>query len=485
MTLKHPLRLLLLMLLTGLLAGCATNPVTGRPDFVLMSQAQEVSLGRRYNQEILKQKPAYDDPALAAYVDRVGQTLARVSHRPTLVYHFTVVDSPAVNAFALPGGYIYIERGLLAYLNTEAQLAAVLGHELGHVTARHAVRQQSAATVTGVLGSVLSSRLGVQGAQDVFNVLGKAVLSGYGREHELEADRLGALYLARAGYDPHAMIEVIGILKNQERFERQRAREEGREPRVYHGLFATHPANDRRLQEVVAEAGRLAVSGGTVNRNGFLDHLEDLVFGDSPRDGIRHRNHFVHGPLDFGLDFPPRWRLENFPDRLVGLAPDKRALLEVRVRPVEAGQSPRALLQKLGVKDFRDGRPLRAGHLRGYTVTAPVSTGFGSRRARVSVLYDDGNAFLFIGVGRQPDSLARFDADFLSVARSYHKLSAEEKRLARGHRLHIITATAGTRLAELARKSPLDRYAEERLRLLNDLYPDGEPRPGQRLKIVR
>jgi predicted Zn-dependent protease len=264
------------------LSGCATNPVTGDKDFVLLSESEEISLGRRYHQDILREMSVYQDPDLAAYVSRVGQRVASASHRPGLNYQFTVIDSSDVNAFALPGGYIYITRGLLAYLNSEAELAAVLGHEIGHVTARHAVRQHSASTAAGVAGAILQATTGVQGSQDLFNVFGKAILSGYGREHELESDRLGAQYLARTGYDPQAMLKVIGVLKNQELFERQRAREENREPRAYHGVFASHPDNDRRLQEVVSEANRLRNGSGTrIGREDYLSEIDGLRFGDS------------------------------------------------------------------------------------------------------------------------------------------------------------------------------------------------------------
>lgn len=137
--------LLLLLLGVGALGGCAVNPATGKSDFVMMSEQQELGMGARYNQEILKQFPRYNDEKLQAYVQRVGERVARSSHRSNLQYHFTVIDSPDINAFALPGGYIYIHRGLIAYLGSEAELAAVLGHEVGHVTARHSVRQQSQA----------------------------------------------------------------------------------------------------------------------------------------------------------------------------------------------------------------------------------------------------------------------------------------------------------------------------------------------------
>jgi predicted Zn-dependent protease len=188
-----------LLPLVWLLAGCATNPVTGESDFVLMSEQQEIALGQRYNSEILQEMPAYEDEKLTAMVQSIGEELAAHSHRSGLDYRFTIVDSPSVNAFALPGGYIYITRGMLAYLNSEAELAAVLGHEIGHVTARHSVRQHSAATTANVVGVVVSVTTGIQGVDDLTSMVGTAIVRGYGREHELEADRLGAEYMARSG----------------------------------------------------------------------------------------------------------------------------------------------------------------------------------------------------------------------------------------------------------------------------------------------
>ena len=199
-------RLLLLLSLLLQLAGCAVNPATGRTDFVMMSEQQEIDLGRNYAREITKQYPRYADEKLQAYVQRVGERVARNSHRGNLDYRFTVVDSPDINAFAIPGGHVYIHRGLMAYLGSEAELAAVLGHEVGHVTARHSVRQQSQSAAWGILGSAVAIGTGVGAAGDVTNALGTAFVRGYGRDMELEADGFGAQYLARSGYDPQAMI---------------------------------------------------------------------------------------------------------------------------------------------------------------------------------------------------------------------------------------------------------------------------------------
>jgi len=244
--------------------GCATNPVTGKSDFVLMSEQQEVALGAQTHTSVMQQYTVYDNPRVQQPVERLGQELAANSHRSHLDFTFTVLDSPEVNAFATPGGYVYITRGIMAYMNSEEQLAGVLGHEIGHVTARHGVRQHSAQTTSqtaaGLLGVLIAGATKNKRTGQVIGQTtsqpGQAFVRGYGREHELEADRLGAEYLAGLGYDPDMMLGVIGILKDQEEFERQRAQDEGRQPGIYHGVFSTHPRNDQRLQEVIAAADR-------------------------------------------------------------------------------------------------------------------------------------------------------------------------------------------------------------------------------------
>ena len=240
------------LLIAALCGGCATNPVTGKADVVTMTAEQEVAIGRDAHPKVLQKYGRYEDEELQAYVSGIGRRIAAVSHRPDLQYTFTVLDTDDINAFALPGGYVYITRGIMAYLNSEAELVAVLGHEVGHVTARHAVRQQTGAAATGVGALLVGILTGSGDLANVANMAGSALVSGYGRDMELEADDIGAQYLDRLGYDPDAMIDVVRLLKNQEMFEIQLARQEGREPRVYHGVFATHPDNDTRLKEVVA-----------------------------------------------------------------------------------------------------------------------------------------------------------------------------------------------------------------------------------------
>lgn len=252
-----------LLLAAALFAGCSANPVTGKNELALVSEQEEIQMGRQAHQQILAQNPPYRDANLQAYVNRVGQLMAAQNHRPGVRYTFTVLDDPEVNAFALPGGYIYITSGLMAYLNSEADLAAVLGHEIGHVASRHNVSQASWSAIGGLLASMAGEKLG---NKELFNAIGELGLSRYSRQQELEADALGAEYLARAGYDPIHMANVIAILQAYDQFR-------GGGGGAYRDLFSTHPSNDVRLQQLIQQARRY---GGGTRDSGVVTYLSQI-----------------------------------------------------------------------------------------------------------------------------------------------------------------------------------------------------------------
>jgi len=466
-----------------LLAGCAQNPVTGRQNFVMMSEAEEMELGRKSDADVRQEYGAYDLPALQQYVDRVGQRLASKSHRPQLSYHFTVVDSPEINAFALPGGYIYITRGIMAYLNSEAEVAAVIGHEIGHVTARHSVQQYSAGMAANIgiaLGAILVPELRSPGAQDLFGTLGGALLSGYGREHELEADRLGAQYLARAGYDPQAMVRVIGVLKNQELFDAAVAKQEGRAPRRYHGLFASHPDNDTRLQQVVGEASHLAQPNAEEGRAAYLAQMNGVIFGDSPEQGVVRGRSFYHEGLDFTLEFPREWAIQNRPDALRAQSPAGDGALELHVAK-QPDVKPAEFLRTALKPD--PGSQIEAASINGL----PGAIATGARQGRpfkVSTVYLKNRAYVLAGSGKSPAVFDRYRDAMETAMRSFRTLSDADRKLIKPFRIRTVTAQKGATFAELARQLPLDKNAEGYLRLMNNAYPKGEPQPGQTLKIV-
>ena len=476
-------------------AGCASNPATGGADVVTMSEKKEIDIGRQMHPKVLQQYGRYNDERLQAYVNDVGQRLAAKGDRPGITWTFTVLDSQETNAFALPGGYIYITRGIMSYLNSEAELAAVLGHEIGHVTARHAVRQQTGATAAGVGATLIAVLTGSGSLANIANVAGSALISGYGRDMELEADSLGARYIGNLGYDPEAMIDVVRLLKNQEMFEIQRAREENREPRVYHGVFSRHPDNDTRLKEVVASAGEVARGEQRQpgehrpdNRDVYLSRITGLPVGASEAQGVTRGTRFYHADMGFTVAFPTGWLVQNQPAKLVGATPQKDVTLQLFVMPYPPGTTPEQFLaQNLKGTRTERGEPLEVNGLPGYTAIAQnVSLPWGNKGpARYAVIYMNNQAFVFFGSSRITSALAAHDAVLLSSIKTFRRLRQREFETADPDRILVVRATPQTTIESLAKSSPIEKYAAQQLRLLNDLYPDKEPTAGQPIKIVK
>jgi predicted Zn-dependent protease len=471
------MRFLILSCLLSLLAGCAQNPVTGSNDFVMMSASQEIALGRQSDTQVKKQYRVYGSKPLQDYVNSVGQRIAKQSHRPDLEYHFTVLDTPDINAFALPGGYVYITRGILAYLNSEAELAAVLGHEIGHVTARHGVRQQSAAQAANIgltIASYYIRGINTIAGQNITNLFGGALLSGYGRDHELEADRLGAEYLARTDYDPQAIITVIGVLKNQELQDAELAKQEGREPRRYHGVFATHPDNDTRLHQAVGEAEKNAnPQAHFAGRREFLAATEGLVFNDNSEQGIVRYNTFYHGELGIAVQFPPNWQVHNLPASLIAVSPKGEAQLQMKL-----DESPTGTPGDYARRYAGGNAQISTTHINGLPAAL-----FDLPNATGGVVFLNKQAFILQGTSKA--NLGSNRADMIDTVKSFHTISANERQFLKPLTLHVITARNGDSYADLAQNSPLGKSAESYLRLINANYPDGEPKPGQQIKLVR
>jgi predicted Zn-dependent protease len=481
---KRSLCLLAGALLFLLLSACAQNPVTGSNDFVMLSESSEISLGRTNHPKIIAQYGRYNDEALQAYVQSVGDRLAAVSHRNNLIYRFTVLDSPVINAFALPGGYVYITRGLMAYLNSESQLAAVLGHEIGHVTARHGVRQQSAAQAANIgftIGSILVPELRSAPSQDLFNILGGALLSGYGRDHELESDGLGAEYLAKAGYEVNAMMDVIRVLKDQASFAEMQAKEQGKEVQSYHGLFASHPDNDTRLKEVVAKANQYQVNNGLVKRHEYLNQINGMTFGESEEQGITSGRHFYHLPMKFSVSFPESWQINNKPTSLQAISAGGEALIEVGVADINRKITPQQFIkERLKLPQLKSGKQLNSNGLEGYTGVFEAQ----GKPVRVSVVYLDNSAFIFFASTKQADAFRQLDNDFLSTAKSLHPLTPQEVPLARAKKLNVVTVSSQDSYRKWASISRITNSPQQQLRLLNGHFPSGELKAGQLAKRV-
>jgi predicted Zn-dependent protease len=352
----------------GLAGG---GPALGAKDEKPQKESKDVRTAKQMHVAFTRQMGVHQDIELQEYVQRVGEKLAAVSEMPELEWHFTIVDTDDVNAFATMGGYVYISRGILPYFQNEADLAAVLGHEIGHITAEHLKKQNRKGMLSGLASAATAIFTGMPALADLTSMAGQAIISGYGREAELEADRLGASYLAKSGYDPEAMIRVISTLKAQDTFERERARLEGREPRLYHGVFASHPDNDTRLKEAVGSAGRTAAlaTGSTANREGFLRAIEGLPVGSSARQGMVRDNRFYHSDMQFTLAFPRGWQVVNEPDKILAVAPKKEHIMEIRTQapPADLTDPRDFAMRGLGNKRLSRAETLDVNGLKGWT----------------------------------------------------------------------------------------------------------------------
>jgi predicted Zn-dependent protease len=478
------------MLVAALLLGaCATNPVSKHSEFVLMSENQELELGARAAQQVAQQLPLLPDTdPLVRYVDRVGQRVAKVSDRPELFYRFHVVDDAEINAFALPGGYIYVDRGLLTHLNSEAELAAVLGHEIGHVTARHAVQQYTKAQAYNLGLAVTSIFVPVPyGADQLGNLLATAIITGYGREDELQADQLSIKYITAAGYDPNA---TAGILRTLKRLEDIQARERkdttGKAPEEYHGAFSTHPATEKRILEAVAEARQGQHAPGEVDRMDMLKAVDGYPYGDSPDQGAVVGRRFLHPKLGFQLTFPDAWVIQNSAQALTAQKRQQKVYFQLSSKELQKRQSAAEILRSIfparhmGTVD--SGLQDRFSYAHAFvTMSAPHVS---HAMIDASVFLDGPRAYLMLMWCDEKDFAAN-QKGFSDIAYSFRSYDA--KRDGGVPRIHLYTWARGDSWQVLAARSRqvLGRFTADKLAALNGMGPDQTPAVGEVIKTVR
>jgi predicted Zn-dependent protease len=486
-----------LLLASLLLSACGTtvvNPVSGQAERSVMDESSEIAEGAKAHQQVLQEYGVYNNPAVQAYVDALGQRLAAQSHRKQLQWHFTVLDTPTINAFALPGGYVYVTRGIMAYMDSEADLAGVVGHEIGHVTARHgaqrATSQQNAGLgvlAASVLGAVLESK-GIAGAGKMAGEVSQTVAAGYiasyGRDQELQADALGAEYLARNTFDPRNMIDVIRVLKDQERFAADVAKAEVRAAPAQGNWLASHPSNDQRLSVITQLASQHKGNYSDEGRERYQKLIQGMAFGESADQGLSRGRNYFHPALGFAVTAPVGWQIQNDVDKLGLMNPAHDAALVVHLLPAKVGKDPAAII--------RDVLKPASGQSQSLSINGLQATRFmGARQdaqgqaqtiAATVVRGPSDNMYLLQALTKDAAALQRAQATLLEAEGSFRSLTAQDRSAARAWVLKTVAYPKGG-FAELARTSPVER-AEQQLRLINGYYSGGEPKPGQRVKVI-
>jgi predicted Zn-dependent protease len=490
--------LLSTVLVSTLLAGCGStvvNPVTGEAERTVMDEGAEIALGQKQHQEVLQEYGAYKNPTVQAYVNALGQRLAAQSHRKQLQWHFTVLDSPEINAFALPGGYVYVTRGIMAYMGDEADLAGVIGHEIGHVTARHgaqrATKQQNAGLgvfAASILGAVLESQ-GVAGAGQAAGQAAQTVAAGliasYGREQELQADGLGAEYLSRTRYDPRNMVAVINVLKDQERFAADLAQAEGRPAPSRGDWLASHPSNDQRLQTITQLANQYNKGNySDEGRAAYLKVVQGMAFGDSADQGLTRGRNFYHAPLGFALTAPQGWQIQNSAESLVLVNAAVDAALVVHVVPPKAGSNHADIIRNLLKPTQGRTEPTSINGLQATRFSGVRQNAQGQSQPLEATVVSGPQEtnYLLLVSAKNAQASQRARSSLREAEGSFRALTAQDRAAAKPWAIKTVAYPRGG-FAELAKQSPIAN-PEKQLRLINGFYSGGEPALGQLVKVV-
>jgi predicted Zn-dependent protease len=472
-------RLACLLALAALL-GCAINPVSGRPEFVLVSSERERQLGAEQEAEFLAELGRSDHAPTSRWVEAVGARLAGHSPRQDVAYRFHVVDLELPNAFALPGGPVFVTRGLLALVRSEDELAAVIGHEIGHVAARHSVRQTTAATplalVFGVpaaiMGSVsrpLGTLVGLPGA-----IVSGLALSAYGREQEYEADELSAKLSLAAGFRPLALAEFLARLERE-------AALHGEEPPPL-SFFASHPSTPDRTARARALAHRLAPDApprSVADQNAALARLDGLLVGESPAHGVFVEDDFFHPDLGFAFRVPHGWDRENRPGAVVAADPASGGRVAILLEQAGEGSDPaQAAAAELASEEHR--RALQRFELNGRPA-AQLEVGSGTDAALLTWVALAGHVYRIVGVYPLAEAQVQ-RARIVAAVESLRPLTRADRARVRAERLRIHVTRPGESLAALLARSG-SAWSLAQAAVANDL-PDGAPlAAGMRLKL--
>lgn len=476
------------LIIFSLLSGCAKNPATGENDFVMMTENEELAIGKQVFAQMSKSLILLPetDP-LHQYIDRIGQKVAATADRQDLFYRFYVVDDENINAFALPGGFIFMHRGLINHMNSEAELAAVLGHEIGHVTARHSVKQISKARAYQNTMMIASIFVPIpQGAGMLTNLMASAVISGYGRDAELQSDELSIRYLTNAGYDPNATIGILKTLQRLDEIDTREKTDAGEKVEKYHGAFSTHPETKKRIEESIALADSKQKKKGTVNREPFLKEVKGYAYGDSAEQGAVVGKRFIHPELKFQISFPDEWIITNSAQSVNARIRKEEIFFRFTLEELQKKKNAEEIIKGL----FTD------RHIQQITVEEKAGMQYAHARIQqsaphVSKAMIDSHVFLkgrkayVLSMWCHRDEFDKYSAQFKEIADSFSDYDIE--RDGDIPRIALHRWKKGDSWQALAKQSDniIGNFTADRFAALNGMNPDEIPEAGKVVKIVK
>ncbi|MFO7622137.1 MAG: M48 family metalloprotease [Bacteroidales bacterium] len=483
--LKISLRLFLVLTAIIMIDSCAVNPVTGKKQIMLMSEAQEVQMGAQYDPQVLATFGEYQNDNLRGFLQQKGTEMGLLSHRPKLEYHVKILDSPVINAFAVPGGYIYFTRGILAQLNNEAEIMGILGHEMGHITARHSVSQQSRQQLGQLLliGGMIASEKFAQYAEYALQGMQLLFLS-FSRDNEREADKLGVEYSSKIGYDAHKMADFFEVLNKM-----NLAANQGGVPT----FLSTHPDPGDRYNSVhqMAKAWQdsLKLASYKVNTNSYLQMIDGIVYGEDPRQGFVEGNVFYHPGLKFRFTFPAGWQLENLPTQVnMGPADGKAIMIFTFASGASLEEAAKNTIKQLNLtlqeskKATVNGMPALATICK--QVQQDQSTGQKQTIAILSYYIQySGGYYVFHGVSAEAD-FGNFFSTFESSMNTFSTLTDQAKLNIKPKRIQVKTVGRAGTLASAFSSYGVPQNKMNELALLNDMELTDQVAAGRLIKII-
>ena len=463
--------MLLLAAAIAVSPGCSVNPATGQRQLVLIGEQGEIRMGREADQQIQAQMGLYSDDSWQLYLQQLGSELAAQSERPQLPWTFRVIDDPIVNAFALPGGFIYVTRGILTHFNSEAELASVLGHEIGHVTGRHGVEQASRAKLAGIglaVGSIASPEFARFG-----DVIGQGVglmFLKFGRDDERQADDLGLRYMTRGNYRPDEMPKVFRTLERV-----SAAQGAGRVP----AWASTHPDPGNRAQRISQQIAQLPPDPNRVkvNRDSYLERLDNMAYGQNPREGYSIGNTFYHPEMKFRLTFPDGWKIVNQRQAVGAISPQQDALVVLTlVSEGSPEEAQRAFFAREGIER---GEAWQGGF-------SYFRTPLNEQQRRIVGLaghFDYGGQVLRLMTYTQDDKWSPYGGAMEKSAASFRRLTKRRYLDVEPKRLDIVRVDRAMTLEEFQRRYP-STVDLQTLAILNGVPQGARLEPGQRIKRI-
>ena len=466
-------------------AGCAVNPATGRQSFMLMSPQDERRQGAELHPEVIKEfGGVYDDARITQYVSALGGRLVKSTELPDQSYTFTVLDSPVVNAFALPGGYVYITRGLMALASDEAEFAGVLGHELGHVVARHAAQRYSRGLVVGGIAGLLGTLTGSETVGSIVAGIGSLTfVQPFSREQELEADRLGVRYIGRAGYDPAAMTSFLAKMRENSRLE---ARIAGRNPDDVdvRDIMSTHPRTVERVRQAMQLAGATA-GRGILDQDGYLRRIDRMIYGDSPHHGLSRGRLFIHPIERYRFEVPEGFLLKSLPDAAVAIHPGGKLIqMDLAEKPYGGAMTGYIAEQWASDLTVEELMAIKVNGMAAATAKTTLDTRSGILYLRLAAIrFESGRIYRFVAAAAR-ESAPQLQAALRETLFSFRPISEAEATAARPWRLDVVQVRAGDTAFGLSRRSPFESLQQERFLVMNGLGANQTLPVGAKVKLV-